>query len=437
MPADCADGRDTDRRQISVMKDKLRDLMQLLSFRTILEGDEEDDWEDFDLQDDYISGAENASGGSGHASGQKWIVYAVIALLAVLAVAGYSVFTRRHTFTGYRLTDSYPSEDISGTMYLKLGGGFIKYGSDGVTYVDGKNQTQWSNAYTMETPVGEVCGDSLMIYEQQGYQVMVLNRDGVLGSFETDLPILKAEVSASGVVGMMLREDENIRIRLCGSDGTTLAEIRTTLQDAGHPIDIAMSSNAQQMMVSLVRIGSGSVDSTIAFYDFSSASKSDESHLAASLDYRDVIFPSVFYAKDSCPVAVGDSMFVTFDNSRTPKQDTRVNLDSEIVSVFHDEKHIGFVLPSDSGDQRYNLQVYRYNGERTAQTLFQTGYSEVSMDSGEILMFDAGHIMSFTTGGVRRLDADYDKQIGNFVKIPGFRRYAVLTNSGIDRIKIE
>jgi hypothetical protein len=130
-------------------------------------------------------------------------------------------------------------------------------------------------------------------------------------------------------------------------------------------------------------------------------------------------------------------MFVTFDNSRTPKQDTRVNLDSEIVSVFHDEKHIGFVLPSDSGDQRYNLQVYRYNGERTAQTLFQTGYSEVSMDSGEILMFDAGHIMSFTTGGVRRLDADYDKQIGNFVKIPGFRRYAVLTNSGIDRIKIE
>ncbi len=419
------------------MKDKLRDLMQLLSFRTILEGDEEDDWEDFDLQDDYISGAENASGGSGHASGQKWIVYAVIALLAVLAVAGYSVFTRRHTFTGYRLTDSYPSEDISGTMYLKLGGGFIKYGSDGVTYVDGKNQTQWSNAYTMETPVGEVCGDSLMIYEQQGYQVMVLNRDGVLGSFETDLPILKAEVSASGVVGMMLREDENIRIRLCGSDGTTLAEIRTTLQDAGHPIDIAMSSNAQQMMVSLVRIGSGSVDSTIAFYDFSSASKSDESHLAASLDYRDVIFPSVFYAKDSCPVAVGDSMFVTFDNSRTPKQDTRVNLDSEIVSVFHDEKHIGFVLPSDSGDQRYNLQVYRYNGERTAQTLFQTGYSEVSMDSGEILMFDAGHIMSFTTGGVRRLDADYDKQIGNFVKIPGFRRYAVLTNSGIDRIKIE
>ena len=419
------------------MKEKLKNLMQLLSFRAILEGDEEDDWEDFDLQDDYISGVENAAEGVGQVSGRKWIVYAVIAVLTVAAAAGYYIFSRRHTYTGYRVTDSYPSEDISGTMYLKLGGGFVKYGSDGVTYVDGKNQTQWSNAYTMETPVGEVCGDSLLIYEQQGYQVMVLHRDGVVGSFETYLPILKADVSSGGVVAMMLREDENTRIRMCASDGTTLAEIRTTLQDAGHPIDIAMSSNAQQMMVSLVRIGSGSVDSTIAFYDFSSASKSDESHLAASLDYRDVVFPSVFYAKDSCPVAVGDSMFVTFDNGRTPKQDTRVNLDREIVSVFHDEKHIGFVLPSDAGDQRYMLQVYRYNGERTAQTLFQTGYSEVGMDSGEILMFDAGHIMAFTTGGIRRLDADYDKQIGNFVKIPGFRKYAVLTNSGIDRIKIE
>ena len=58
------------------------------------------------------------------------------------------------------------------------------------------------------------------------------------------------------------------------------------------------------------------------------------------------------------------------------------------------------------------------------------------MDSGEILMNDSGHLMVFTPGGVARLDTDYEKQIGAFVKIPGFRRYAVLTNSGMERIRI-
>jgi hypothetical protein len=58
------------------------------------------------------------------------------------------------------------------------------------------------------------------------------------------------------------------------------------------------------------------------------------------------------------------------------------------------------------------------------------------MDSGEILVNDSGHLMVFTPGGVKRLNTDYEKQIGAFVKIPGFRRYAILTNSGMERIKI-
>ena len=52
-------------------------------------------------------------------------------------------------------------------------------------------------------------------------------------------------------------------------------------------------------------------------------------------------------------------------------------------------------------------------------------------------MNDSGHMMVFTPGGVWRLDTDYDKQIGAFVKIPGFRKYTVMTNSGMERIKID
>ena len=48
-------------------------------------------------------------------------------------------------------------------------------------------------------------------------------------------------------------------------------------------------------MVSLARIGSGTVDSTIAFYDFSSSGNSDDTHLASSIAYKDEICESTDY----------------------------------------------------------------------------------------------------------------------------------------------
>ena len=77
------------------------------------------------------------------------------------------------------------------------------------------------------------------------------------------------------------------------------------------------------------------------------------------------------------------------------------------------------------------------NGKKTSDLTFRHGFSQIRMDSGEILMNDSGHMQVFTPGGVARLDTDYEKQIGAFVKIAGFRRYAILSNSGMERIKIE
>ena len=45
--------------------------------------------------------------------------------------------------------------------------------------------------------------------------------------------------------------------------------------------------------------------------------------------------------------------------------------------------------------------------------------------------------MSFTPGGVKRFDSDFEGRIELFVKTPGFRRYSVISASGITRIEAE
>ena len=252
------------------MKERLKYLRDMLSFRTMWENQEEEDWEDYDQKDNYISGEEYADDTKELAGIGSGIVYLAIIVMILIAFAAYFIMSRYHLYTGYSVTASYEAEDISGTRYEKLGNGFIKYGSDGVTFVNGKNETQWSSAYTIETPQVDICGETMLIYEQQGYLVEVIDTEGTVGSFQTDLPILKGVIAKNGVAALMLKDDQDVRIRLLSTDGTALAEVRTTLEDQGQPLDLAISSDAQNLMVSLARIGAGSVDGTIAFYDFSS-----------------------------------------------------------------------------------------------------------------------------------------------------------------------
>ncbi len=420
------------------MKERFHNLIELLSFRSMLDDQEEEDWEDYDLKEDYVSGDdEYADDSLSYAGLSPRVLTGAILVLALIAVLGYVLMSHRHLYTGYTVTDSYEADDIVGTRYEKLGSGIVKYGSDGVTFVTGRNETQWSSAYTIETPVTTLCGNTMLIYEQQGYTVEVLDDTGVLGSYQTDLPILRAEVAKNGVAALMLKDGSDTRIRLASIDGTTLAEVRTTLEDQGYPMAMDLSSDAQNLMVSLARIGSGTIDSSIVFYNFSSAVQTADSHIASSTEYRDEVFPYVCYASDKTPVAVGDSGFVTFTTGKEPKEKRSVDVPGEILSLFLDEEHIGFVMASDSMTERYHMQVFNYSGKVTADLTFSSGYSEVKMDSGEILLNDSGHIMAFTPDGVARLDTDCDRSVSEFVKIPGFRKYALLTNSGMYRIRAE
>lgn len=419
------------------MIEKLKDWLLSLSLNSLWEEEEEDDWEDFDMQEDYISGAEEDTEREAKSGVTSVFVYFVIAALSVTAALSYVVFSHRHLYTGYSVIESYEGKDVTGTSYLKIGGNFIKYGSDGVSMVNGRNELLWSNAYTMQTPTVDFTGQTLLIYEQQGYQVYVVDAGGIIGNFNTDLPIMRGKVAENGVTALQLKNDRDALIRLYSREGTQIAEVKSTLEDSGYPMAFAISSDARTLMVALARIGSGTVDSSIMFYDFSSASEADDEHFIGSISYRDQIFPEVFFASDRMPVAVGDSMIVVMSSGSTVSEKRKIPVDGEIISTFHGEDSVGVVVPSSDTENRYLLEVYRYNGKQTISQVFNEGFSEICIDSGEILIYSQSHMMAFTSDGTWRLNSDFTMPVAAFVKIPGFRKYCVITYNGMYRIRAQ
>ena len=359
-------------------------------------------------------------------------------LFTVLAaLIGFLVYNRTHRFDEYRILKSAQEHDVEGTEYALLGKHIIKYSHDGVFCVNFSNEMDWSAAWSMQTPIARICGSVMAVAEQQGTQVYLLNEKGLLGQFEAALPIMKLKVTASGEVLLVLKDSDVTWINLYSRDGTQIASIKTTVADSGYPLDAALSANGKRVLVSYANVAQGDLRGKLTVYDFSSGASSEDSHVGGTLEFENSVFPEVYYADGSVPVAVGDDLFVVLTESRTPRVKARVDFSKEIISSFHDESYIGFVTRSDDPSQKYEMEVYNYRGKNAMHSSFRFDYSTIAVDGEEILMYDARTLNGYRTSGREKLEMAYEKEVRFFAALPGFRKYLVITEDSMDQIRLK
>ena len=136
---------------------------------------------------------------------RHWRIF--LASLIVIIAGSFFLYNQLHVFRDYVITASKSVEAVSGTKYLSVGKKLYRYNSDGVSCISRTGDTEWSVTYSMQAPIADICDGTMVIAEQQGTQVYIVNRDGLLGNFETQIPILKARVSRQGVVALVLQDD--------------------------------------------------------------------------------------------------------------------------------------------------------------------------------------------------------------------------------------
>ena len=363
-------------------------------------------------------------------------LWAMIILVILFAVIGIAVYGRMHLFEGYDMVRSVPREDAEGMQFELLGKTLIKYGHDGVFAQDLSGNTLWSNAYSMQTPMSSANGKTMVLYEQLGTHVYILNEGGIIGSYQVALPIRKGTVGRNGVAALILDDKSEMHIDLYTASGSQIASVKATPDETGYPLDAALSGNSEQLIVSYMAFENGRLTGKNVIYDFSAGGGKESDHIGASFSCPETVFPDVWFRENGESVAVGDNRFVVYSSGRKPVQKAEVALDKEIISCFYDDSSIGFIFPDTDTDNRYELASFSYRGRRQITSSFDFEYKDVIMDGGEILLCDSGNIYSYRRSGREKLAASYEKEVLYFRKLGGSRKYLVITPDSTDQISI-
>ncbi len=424
-------------------KEKLDRILEKLHFLRLDEDPDQD--EEIQVEETLLPSDDSQEGNSlGNsfreklAQSRRWLFRKrIIAAVLVICIAGgFVLYNSVHEFQDYVITSSIPNEVSAGTKYEAAGKNLYRYNTDGISCVTRDNELKWSITYNMQAPIADICGNTMAVAEQQGNQVYVVNKEGLIGNFETLLPILRIRVSRQGVVAVVLQEDEITWVNMYRADGTSIMSDKTTLADSGYPMDIDVSPDGQKLAVSYLKTDKGIVSSEVVFYHFGSAGQAEDDHVVGRESFEEVVIPEVYFISDSRCAAVSDRGFVVFRGMDAPKKTASVEFDEEIMSCFHDEDEIGFLFKGSTEEYNYRMELYNYSGRRKASKDINAEFEEIKIENGQILMYSDKGCSIFTASGRNRFSADYEKEIADMFYFSEFRRYLIVTRDSFDKIRI-
>ena len=154
--------------------------------------------EDFEVEEEIEDIEEVDTDQGGLSKGKRALIFVLI-LLAL--AAGMGVLWMFASYDDYEEMSSMEMANESETKYTDFRENLLSYSRDGAFYTDYNGNLIWNATYEMDEPGIKSCGDRLLIYDKQGTRMLIMSSAGSVGELSTTLPIVDADISATGAGG--------------------------------------------------------------------------------------------------------------------------------------------------------------------------------------------------------------------------------------------
>lgn len=369
----------------------------------------------------------------------RTIIIIALALAMLFAVLKF-FYHRYYTYKTYQIREEIELSEGSLIGYESFAGNIIKYSRDGITLMDKKGKEMWVDTYEMREPTLKKSKNYILLFDKQGNVLKIYGKDGISGFAGTTLPIKKAVISDTGVVAVLLEDGDGTYISFFTKTGEALqVTIRTVLSGNGYPLDMALSPNGTQLMVSYQYLEGASLRGRVVFYDFSEIGQNIPTRLVGGFDepFYESIIPRVVFLNTERSFALADTglYFFSSKNLASPKLLESILIEEELVSLAYSDRYIVLVKKRADDAAGMEMLVYTENGDVVSRKNITFTYDKVDISGENIFFYIGSELAIYNIYGVEKFHADLGLHI-QYVLKSGFD-WLIFGNSKINRIRMK
>ncbi len=361
--------------------------------------------------------------------------------LVILLIAGISVivwFQWVHKeYSICAITSTVKTDAFSDSSLMNFNGDVLSYGKDGACCVSSKGKTLWNITYEMQDPIVMVAGSKAAIGDFEGQKIYVMDKTGTIGEISTTMPICKLSISDDGVVAAILNDTSVTWIYVYDSQGKTLAYFKTSMRQSGYPVDISLSPNGILAGVSFLHADGGTLKTSIAFYNFGGVGQNETDNYVSGYDYSGTVAPVIDFMDSKTAFAAMAGRLVMYSGSQKPVSASEHILNSETQSVFYGDDYVVLVFNSDTGDNRYRMDIYNKAGTLVGSKDFNIDYTDIAINKDTIYIYNETECLIYNAEGIEKFSGNLGRSAKLLIPSDDIRKMKLVTDSSIDDVELK
>lgn len=357
-----------------------------------------------------------------------------VAVIAATAIMYY--LWDNSVYTSYSEISSYKRVSSSGSICREHNGRVLTYSKDGISSIDNKGNVVWNETYQMQNPLVEVNENAVAVGDYGGHIIYVMNEKGKVGEIDTNLPIRDLCVSKTGIVAAVLDDSDLTRLNLYDSKGKELVKSECRMSQTGYPVTVALSDTGEVMEVSYLYVDSGSMKSSIAFYNFSDVGQNSVDRLVGGNEYKDTVIPYVgFWGKDGA-FAVGNNRISFYSGAEKPVSIAEKFLDEEIQAVYTGNEYVGLIYIDTTGAALYRLDLYDKKGNLVLRQNIDIEYQNILIQKNSVVIYSNTECVMYNLSGREKFRGTFGKSVSLLIPSNKSNRFVMVSSDSIDIIEL-
>lgn len=364
------------------------------------------------------------------------IVMAIL-LIVVLIICLVNVYSSNMEYTSYDILKSVTREDGDTASYLKYGDGYIRYSNDGIAYYKNDGTAVWNHTYEINNAQVKICGEYIVVGNITGRNLYVYNKSGLKSEIDAAMTVNQVDVAQQGVTAVSLEDGNTNYINMYDSNGTKLSYIITSLAGDGYPVDMAISNDGNKLAVSYVSVNGESLQSNVAFYNFSDVGQNSVDRLVGGFNhYGSSIVGRVEFVDNNTVLGIAEDRVSFYSITQYPELKAEVTFTDEIQKVTYNEEYVGLLFNNADSVDKYKMIIYNMKGQKVSELFFSEEYRNFEFSKDSILLYNEKVFTLMSIKGKIKYQDNFDMTIEKIIPLDNSQRFLVFNSKYIQEIKL-